>query len=348
MQKRELDRDLLKHWILKANLAPSAHNTQPARVEIVSLNHIRLWGDSNSWLKFGDPSGRDHLKSIGAFYEGLKIAASEDGYSLLASEVSPVDFFKSQHLVAEIEVKTGADSTDELAQFVNNRISFRGSYKKVDRNTLDSLSESGLDALSKRLERLGTFGRVVDQDAVAELFDRANVELFRDPNFLIELKGWMRMKSSHPEYLIDGLNRESMALNIVEALAVPTLFKPSVMSFLNQLKLTKTILTEAPKNKSAAAILYVVGSRDLSAFESGRIFYRGWLSLTASQLFGCPLSALLDVSAAKQQLLESESISDSQDIFGIWRMGYVDSKKLAYKARGRRAIENLMARPLPE
>ncbi|WP_119698700.1 nitroreductase family protein [Microbacterium halotolerans] len=73
--------DVIERIIRIAARAPSAHNTQPWRVERVR-DGIDLGLHDERLLKAGDPTGRDALLGLGCWVEAAAIAAREAGVGL--------------------------------------------------------------------------------------------------------------------------------------------------------------------------------------------------------------------------------------------------------------------------
>lgn len=72
-QQREL--------VSQANLAPSVHNTQPARWSFAG-DKIEILADPSTFLTIGDPSLRDAGLSCGAALEGTVIALKSMGFDV--------------------------------------------------------------------------------------------------------------------------------------------------------------------------------------------------------------------------------------------------------------------------
>ena len=65
--------------LINSSHAPSGHNTQPWMVKIVSESEWIIGWDKSRSLPAVDPENRELLLSIGAFCEGIKIAAKNEG-----------------------------------------------------------------------------------------------------------------------------------------------------------------------------------------------------------------------------------------------------------------------------
>lgn len=66
-------------WLRYGVLAPSAHNTQPWRVELEG-EKLKVYRDPAHMLQAGDPTLRETTLGIGAFIENIAVAADHWGY----------------------------------------------------------------------------------------------------------------------------------------------------------------------------------------------------------------------------------------------------------------------------
>ena len=69
-----------KEILFLASLAPSGHNTQPWFVRYLEPYHWIIGNDKSKWLPAVDPTQRETMLSIGAFFENLEYAAGSFGY----------------------------------------------------------------------------------------------------------------------------------------------------------------------------------------------------------------------------------------------------------------------------
>jgi hypothetical protein len=70
---------------MRANQAPSVHNTQPARWR-PAVDHIKIACDPTVALSVGDPDGIDAGLSCGAAVEATVLALSAHGIGALVEE----------------------------------------------------------------------------------------------------------------------------------------------------------------------------------------------------------------------------------------------------------------------
>ena len=74
-----MDSALLARIVTTANLAPSVHNTQPARWHAAADGSILIMADLARQLSVSDPSHRDMGVSCGAAVEGTVMAHMRAG-----------------------------------------------------------------------------------------------------------------------------------------------------------------------------------------------------------------------------------------------------------------------------
>ena len=70
-----------------ARWAPSVHNLQPQRVQVISETEALLCYDPNFLLPVGDPKSEFALAVFGVFVESLSIAAAPYGFRVYLSEL---------------------------------------------------------------------------------------------------------------------------------------------------------------------------------------------------------------------------------------------------------------------
>jgi len=244
--------DAWKEAVTEANRAPSVHNVQPARWALES-DRVVLYGDESRRLAIGDPSGHDHRVSLGAAFEGMKIALSRHGWTLGEPELPPPALIGTGGFVASARVEPAEPSAplDPLAPWVFKRASWRGKFQAA--------SPGQLELLKSRLTTIPHAKLVTDPAKIRELMkfaDRATLEFNTDPAYFRELYSWLRFSPAHPEWSRDGLNADSMSLSWIERLAASLLMKPAVFSALARLGLAGALVAESPKGNTSSAVCY--------------------------------------------------------------------------------------------
>ena len=313
-----------KAWIDQARLAPSVHNVQPARWRLES-DAVVLVEDMSRRLKIGDPTGNDTSISLGAAFEGLRLAASQDGFELSADEAGPLPVLSEPlRAVRRFKVREGA-APDPLADYVAARASWRGVFaapSPADRAALQAAA--GPDA------------HVVADPAalktLAEHYDAASFSFMRDTAFRDELRGWMRFQDSHPNWDRDGLNAAAMALSPLEATAASIVLGPAFRP-LNAIGFAAPLVAEGEKIRKATGLILFHRSLDESPFESGRHFYRLWLKLEALGFGAAVLAALADDHEGARGLCKTYGIGSERRLVSAFRVGRLGTKQAAPRAR---------------
>ena len=167
---------------------------------------------------------------------------------------------------------------------------------------------------------------------IAQLADRAALYFLRDDLHRAELLEWLRLSRSHPRYARDGLNAEAMQLSSIEAwgagLVLGPLFRP-----LDSIGLAAPLVRETAKTSSAAAIVLFHRPAGEDAFESGRAFYRAWLTMERHGLKGCPMSVLADWDQSRDTLAQRYAVPADRHIVSVFRIGRPDGTPSAVRAR---------------
>jgi nitroreductase len=305
--------------VQEANLAPSVHNVQPAQWKLVD-DCIELHLDHTKILPVADPKQKDIRMSLGASIEGMKIAFEKRGYTC---DIEIFDL--TSPCVAKIAPKVSAPTPRaEYCYAVESRQCFRGAFS--------SCSEENILKLREALKN-DNVTVVTDKDKltfIAKSYDRANLHFYRDEKFLVELNNWLRFSKQHSRYGNDGLNKEAMALNIVEAKLAKSILSPSNFRKLDKLGLAAALITEAPQIKSSSAVVFFHRQHGDNDFITGQKLYRMWLKATAAGFSFCPISSLTD---SKEEISEvTEKLQIPNEIVLAFRAG-PSPEKLYRRAR---------------
>ena len=117
----------------EANLAPSVHNTQPARW-LFRPGKIEIYADRSRFLKVGDPSFRDAGLSCGAAAEGTRLALAKRGIGvseILDNWELPTDL-EGEFRRAAVLKFGGAAQPDDLEGQVKERFTWRGKFAPIE------------------------------------------------------------------------------------------------------------------------------------------------------------------------------------------------------------------------
>lgn len=317
-----LDRALLEDLVAEARLAPSVHNIQPTRWRMDG-DDLLVLADATRRLPAADPSGHDVRLSHGAAIEGLSLALRRRG--LRIAQVDTVVVPDRPDLVARLVLAPGGEP-DPLAAVVPDRTSWRGPFRSP-----------GPD-LSQRLSRLaeatGDLVVVGDRATVSEiagLADRAAFHFLCDEAHRKELLHWMRFSRGDPRYGCDGLDAEALALGRLEAAAAPLVLGP-LFPMLRRLGLAASLTSERAKLARGGFALFHRPS-DEDPLETGRAFYRDWLTMEKLGLAACPVSVLADWPPSHRELVGRCAIPPDRRLVNVFRIGISTRRSVVRHAR---------------
>lgn len=306
--------DEVLHAIVAAAMAsPSVHNVQPARWRIEG-DTLVLLEDTARRLAVGDPRGNDAAISLGAAAEGAVIAASGAG---LATRVERLPDGDEGGLrpVARLTFAPGGEP-DPLLAVLETRASWRGAF-------LPPAPQDRAAALALAGEDRAILCEPAAIADAAALYDRASYGIMRGDAFRAELRRWMRLRRSHPDWARDGLNAAAMQLSGIEAAGAGAVLGP-LFRPLSALGLARALLTEARGFANAAAVVLFHRAAGEDPFDSGRAFHRLWLEVDASGLGGNVLAALADDPFAAAALCEAHQIGPDRRLVSALRIGRRD------------------------
>lgn len=299
----------LRQIFSEVQLAPSAHNTQPA-----------MWRrDGNGFILTMDPSRRlpvaDHgdydlLLSLGAQIEGLDLSLRERGHRV--AQVQEID---RQHWRIEVE---SASDRDLLFASIDRRKTYRGLFQPLDEAALTEARAAFMDR-----DRYLLVDQNLDKERLSAWYDEASFQFFSDSNYVRELYSWLRFDKNAPAWRQDGLNGDAMALSAMENAFAKYLLRPKVFRFLKRAGLGKPLISETAKNRAAGFfLLLVAGDADLAdPMNMGRRFYRDWLQATRIGVSLCPVSNLVDNPATRKRIEKEFGIQNGKRLFKIFRAG---------------------------
>lgn len=314
--------------VSEANRAPSVHNAQPARFawsnDDLGNTTVQLYSDQTRRLLVSDPLRADEATSLGAAWEGLRVALARHGLMLELLEwldpgVSPTHpTYSNLKLVATGKVYVlprEAQTTDELAEYIFKRKSYRGKFNPASDEQIQNLSDAIDPKLALLLSSPGNIKHVT------ELAAQATSRLAKHLGTQKELLQWLRFTPSDKGYYEDGLNAEAMGLPKVVARIAKSALHLSTKPGIFNTGLTGVLIdeTSAMKSSSAILILYVPAGAD--AITRGRHFYRSWLEVTRAGLSACPMSVLADDIITRMELSKFHPAKDTVSVLNVFRVG---------------------------
>ena len=236
----------------EANLAPSVHNTQPARW-LFRPGKIEIYADSSRFLKVGDPSFRDARLSCGAAAEGTRLALAKRGIGV--SEVSDnwelASDLDGEFRRAAVLKLGGAAHPDDLEEQVKERFTWRGKFAPIDRSQNTALEDWEQQSQAATLAKSND-----DISWIAALNDRTSLAFFRDKPYRRELVSWMRFSRSDPNWDLDGLSADSMKLSGFEAIAAKHALSSPWFEIADAVRLSGMMVSERAKTLSSSAVWF--------------------------------------------------------------------------------------------
>jgi nitroreductase len=308
-----LREDLLRELVAEARLAPSVHNIQPTRWRLLDDDRLALVDDTGVRAPVADPAGHDVRISHGAALEGMSLALNRRGLAICG--MTTIEQPLSAQFSALCSFATRDEAApDPLADRVAHRMSWRGKFVA---------SPDDAAALAQLAADCGDVICIGDRQAmtaIAGWADQAEFSFVRGDDYRQELLEWMRLSPDHPHYLLDGLNRDALAMNALEATAarfvLGGLFKP-----LDRLGLAATLLADGAKTASAAGIVLFCRPVGEDSLLTGRHFYRAWLEIDRAGLSACPISALADHPDCNERLRKLGKIGSNLRLVNVFRVG---------------------------
>jgi hypothetical protein len=305
--------DLLRSLVEATMASPSVHNVQPARWRIDG-EALVLLEDVSRRLTVGDPRGNDAAISLGAATEGAAIAASGAGLATRIERLAGDDT-EGLRPIARLTFTPGA-APDPLLVVLETRASWRGAFlppTAQDHAVAQALADEDRAVIS-------------DPAAIARaaaLYDRASYGIMRGPAFRAELRHWMRLRRSHPDWARDGLNAAAMQLSGIEAAGAGAVLGP-LFRPLAAVGLAPALLAEAKGFANAAAVVLFHRAAGEDPFDSGRAFHRLWLEVDAAGFGGNVLAALADDPVAAAALRAANGIGPERRLVSAFRIGRRD------------------------
>lgn len=276
-----IDSATLARVVTRANLAPSVHNTQPARWR-QDGGVITVAADLSVGLKVGDPTGQDAGLSCGAAVEATCLALGDLGWGASVTDLWQAkdrESWPGHRMAARLEIKEGRP--DPLAAALEQRFTWRGAF--------------GAGGVPPDWQRNDCVMVTEDTDRawLAARNDVASLGILRDALFRGELVQWMRLSDRHPRVAFDGLSRAALGLKWWEAPVAGLALGP-LWPLLDRLRLTGALTAEAAATRSAPVIACFFRPQGESPVTSGRAYLRLCLEAAARGFAGWPMAALAD------------------------------------------------------
>ncbi len=315
-----ITRDQFEVAVAAARLAPSTHNTQPARYELAADGAILVCADLTRHLPACDPEGRDLGVSCGAAAEGILLALAAHGLGARVEDLwlrDQAQALSGTRLAARITAGGAPDPRDaDLAAVAPDRFTYRGTFAPVP----DDLALA-LTLWADTHADVVLASDPADIAHLAALADTASVTILRDRAFRRELVDWMRLSPNHPRWSLDGMNLQALGMGRAEGMMAGLLMGGALYTLADRLGMAQALTGEAARTRSATAIALFCRPKIESPVTSGRAFYRIWLEITALGLVGWPMAAIGDDPDAAADTVARFAIPPGKRIVNTLRLG---------------------------
>lgn len=320
-----LERKLLEKIVSEANLAPSTHNTQPARWSVIENDSILISADCSRFLPAGDPTNRDAGLSCGAALEGTILALAEAGIQVSSIEDlwanNDCETIKHHRLAAKLNLKGKASSMPLVSQ-IHNRFTWRTNFL-----TCDTIMSQGLEKWATDKADITLATSKEDIDFLSQQNDKCSLHFMRDTAFRNELIDWMRLSTSHKNFSTDGLNLNALQMSAIEGFGAKLVLGTSLFNLLDAIKLIKPLIGEAAQTKSSSAIALFHRPQGETPIETGRAFYRFWLEITQLGFSAWPMAVVADNQESAAECMERFTIPKEHRLVNVLRVGKAGSKR---------------------
>lgn len=305
-----ISKEQFERVVVRANLAPSLHNAQPARWRLRG-SVIEVAVDIGVALPAADPDGRGIGLSSGAAVEATVLALGAMGIGAEVEDLWPLNdrhWWRGHRMVARVKM-TDAAASDGLAVRLEERFTWRGPFADESPNVLGWARDDTAMVMD-----------APTRGWLATLNDEASLGILRGAAFRQELLGWMRLDVAHPRYGVDGLSREALRLspNVVRKLRLG--FGP-MWPVLNALGRTKALTAEAEVTLTAPILACFHRDAHESAVISGRAYMRMLLEAAELGLMAWPMAALTDAPDVAAQIVEKLAIGPERRLVQVVRLG---------------------------
>jgi len=333
--------DKFKQPILKAIAlgisAPSPHNTQSWKFNIISDTEMELYVDENILLPATDPPSRQIHMGTGCFIETLVLGAERIGYK------SNVDYFPNGYEsekdfgkkpVAKIKLLKSEFSKNSLSDFIETRQTNRQPYTgkiitQAEFNSLRSLSgksHSKLILINHNIEEyFDLFFKAFEVESRTYRTNEETRNLFR---FSEEQRAQKRDGISIPQMGYTGITRFFAERSLDNGNKEKWHRKESIDLSLESVK-------EGIESSKGFIVWYTESNTYLDWVKSGRDYVRFSLAMTKMDLYPHPYNQAIqeydEMKSLRDQLNNKLSIKEPQKSQMIIRIGRCSKPYYSYR-----------------
>ncbi len=317
--------EIFERCVQRAALAPTVHNTQPARWARDG-GALTLFCDTNVGLPVADPTGRDAALSCGAVLEAMVLALSAEGIAARA-DLANSDLAPGRGLVPVAHLTLSDGPEDGLHHQLERRFTWRGGFETKAPDLF------GWTRADTRF--------VLDQagrDFLAERNDWASHEFLNNQAFRAELVSWMRLRDTHPRAGQDGMDRQALRLSKGEARMSGLALGP-FWRILKAAGLTRRMISEADITSRTPVIALFHREKNENTVTSGRAYLRLCLEAASLGFAGWPMAGLTDHPTTHAALCERFGIAPDRRLIQVLRFGVPTG---APPSRARRPLNEVL------
>jgi len=303
-----------------ARLAPSAHNSQPARFRVDGTT-VHLGWDPRRLLPAGDPHGHYLFAGLGASAESLLLGAAGVGCGAQVAVVAG----PSPEEAARIDVSAEPPRPDdaELAGAVGDRQTTRLPFRP------DPVTADRITAMAAEAEALGCRLAVVDgrgaMGRFAGLVAKGTARNFASADVYEEFFSWLRLRRTHPDHDRDGLSASALSLGRLTAAVAPLGMTPAAMRMFGHARLLGALAgtqRRLARAAPAACLLTAPSGDPAGRFTGGRAMLRVWGRASTMDLRVQPMTAAIDHAETRAGLAELFGVAADAPMVVCFRLGH--------------------------
>ena len=336
--------------------APSPHNVQPWRIQILSdatdpsalprSLQANLLIEKRRTLPKEDPTGSFIILTMGLFIEALKILAANNSLELEYELCQPPSQFTPQHI---------ARASEELLPFARLTLNPNPQTgqsavphcyaeevffsRRTSRISLlpKPVPPEDAEGLSQLAHKWGhKYHQVTKPELIEEILARNIDALFDDlnaPDYHDEIVEWFRFTDRASQQTRDGLDYRCMNSSRT------SFWLAARLSGLLQMSLTRPLFKKTYRRQ--LGIVPTIGMlagpfwEPASAFETGRFLMHFWLELAKRDLYLHPYGNLVTNKPAAEWCRDATSVPD---IWLIFKIGFSAEPPKSY----RRSVEEVL------
>jgi|GEM_PF-545180 len=336
--------------------APSPHNVQPWRVQILSdapdafsltaSLQADLLIEKRRTLPKEDPTGSFIILTMGIFIEALKILAANKSMELEYELCQPPSQFTPQHIArasgellpfARLTLKRNPQTGQSAVHpYYAEELFFT---RRTSRISLlpKPLPPDDAEGLSRLAQEWGQrYHQVTKPELIEEILAHNIDALFDDlnaPDYHDEIVEWFRFTDRTSQQTRDGLDYRCMNSSRT------SFWLAARLSGLLQLRLTRPLFRKTYRRQ--LGIVPTIGMlagpfwEPANAFNSGRFLMHFWLEVARRDLYLHPYGNLVTNKPAAEWCRDATSVSD---IWLIFKIGFSAAPPKSY----RRSVEEVL------